>query len=422
MTWVCTSCGHRNLGRFKECQQCGNPKDASERFEMPGDTAAAASVHDPRLLQQARAGADWRCTYCGTDYRALVVACVQCGSPRGTTPTVKQLAGAYAPSEPRQRPRWALPFGAGILALAILLPAFGVFAALVTVAIGRSAPPPPVAAPDRPRIVGATVIAREWRTTLRTERRRAVAHEGFAESRPADAFDIEGAGERHHHDEQVLDHYETEAYTEQVPYQDSETYTEQVRCGEDCHDLPESCSEHCSDDGNGFATCTTSCTGGGQSCSPRYCSETRTRSVTRYRSEPRTREVPRYRSEPRTAPWFTWRVWEWTPDRRAERTGNEDAPSWPDPSELGPAAPLGEGEEDREVRDAWWVVHVREDGKGREHLLTPPTIDALARYPVGATLSLETWWDGRFTEVAPPQPPVSGERPPEPQPPVPGSR
>ena len=81
------------------------------------------------------------------------------------------------------------------------------------------------------------------------------------------------------------------------------------------------------------------------------------------------------------------------------------------PSSLG-SGQLGEGEEDREVRDAWWVVHVREDSKGREHLLTPPTIDALARYPVGATLSLETWWDGRFTERAPPEPPA----------PVPGSR
>jgi len=413
MTWVCTSCGHRNLGRFKACQQCGNPKDASERFEMPSDTAAAASVQDPKLLQHARAGADWRCTYCGTDNRGLEGGCVQCGSPRGATPNVKQLAGAVpAPIEPpRQRPRWVLPFGAGVLALGIMLSAFAVFAAIVTVAVGRRPPPAPVAVPERPRVVSATVVAREWRTTLRTERRRAVAHEGFAEARPGDAFDVQPAGERHHHDEQVLDHYETESYTEQVPYEDSETYTEQVRCGEDCEDLPESCSEHCSDDGNGFATCTTSCTGGGRSCSPRYCSETRTRSVTRYRSEPRTRQVPRYRSEPRMAPWLTWRVWEWTPDRRAERTGNEDAPSWPGESELGPAAPLGEGEADRVLRDAWWVVHVREDAKAREHLITPATIDDLARYPVGATLSLETWWDGRFTEVGAPRPPAAAPEP-----------
>lgn len=53
MTWRCSACQHRNLGRDKSCQRCGNPKDASEPFEMPEDPARAASVADPHLLRMA---------------------------------------------------------------------------------------------------------------------------------------------------------------------------------------------------------------------------------------------------------------------------------------------------------------------------------------------------------------------------------
>ena len=46
MTWRCSSCSHQNLGRDKTCQQCGDPKDKSEKYEMPADTASAASLRD----------------------------------------------------------------------------------------------------------------------------------------------------------------------------------------------------------------------------------------------------------------------------------------------------------------------------------------------------------------------------------------
>ncbi|MCA9606483.1 MAG: hypothetical protein KC619_12845, partial [Myxococcales bacterium] len=66
MHWVCSSCGHRNLGRHKSCQRCGDPKDASEPWLMPEDPGAAPSVTDPALLRQANAGPDWQCGYCGS--------------------------------------------------------------------------------------------------------------------------------------------------------------------------------------------------------------------------------------------------------------------------------------------------------------------------------------------------------------------
>jgi hypothetical protein len=69
MTWRCSSCQRQNLGRHKSCQGCGNPKDASEEFEMPSDTALAPTVTDERLLRMATAGPDWRCRFCGGDQR-----------------------------------------------------------------------------------------------------------------------------------------------------------------------------------------------------------------------------------------------------------------------------------------------------------------------------------------------------------------
>ncbi|UJR78382.1 hypothetical protein [Sandaracinus amylolyticus] len=250
-----------------------------------------------------------------------------------------------------------------------------------------------------PEVVRTPVVDREWRTTLRLERHRIVEREGFAEQRPPDAFDVTELGMRHHHDEQVPDGTQEEQLWEQVPYQDVETYVEQVPCGEDCIDLPQTCSESCSDDGNGFATCTTHCTGGGRTCTPRTCSETRTRPVTRTRPELRTRTVPRFRTEPREATWYRWRVREWQVERTAERTGRgADEPTWPSEDEL---APIEGDDPSRFARDATWRVTLRADAQ-RTFVTTPPSLEDLARYPMGAERWLEVYPRGVFREIAAP--------------------
>ena len=71
MTWRCSACAAKNLGRHKVCQGCNHPKDGSERYEMPEDPSRAVSVTDADLLRMATAGPDWRCAYCGSDQRKL---------------------------------------------------------------------------------------------------------------------------------------------------------------------------------------------------------------------------------------------------------------------------------------------------------------------------------------------------------------
>jgi hypothetical protein len=214
----------------------------------------------------------------------------------------------------------------------------------------------------RPRDLDASVVARAWRHEVQVERWAVRAREGFVENRPPEILDEVSLGPRVHHHEQVLDGYDTQHYTERVlDGYTSESYSAQVACGQDCTTTAPSCRERCSSNRNGFATCRTVCSGGGQSCRTRYCSESRTRQVPRYRNEPRTRQVPRYRSEPRFAEAYRWHLWAWGPQRMLVRRGTDEAPHWPSDDEVGLNRALGEGERERASRSGTYEVSLRDE-------------------------------------------------------------
>jgi hypothetical protein len=313
MRWRCSSCSHDNLGRHAVCQQCGNPKDASERYVMPGDTAAAPSVTDPDLLRMATAGPNWRCSYCGSDQRKLDGNCAQCGAA--------PVAEKPRPPEKRERwPWWRVwlaktrawirehPFATGAIGLVLAI-------ILVWAWVNRT------------RHFDATVAAVRWEQNVVVERWQIWQREGWRQDLAPSAFDVVSLGSRVHHYEQVLDGYDTQYYTEKVA------------CGEDCRDVPERCSESCSDNGNGFATCRTTCSGGGRSCSTRYCDERRSRQVPRYRQEPRYAEMTRYR------------IWDWGYHRTASASGaTTNDLYWPDEAaRVGVGLPPDEKERSHRV-------------------------------------------------------------------------
>ena len=115
MTWKCSACEHQNLGRHKTCQQCGDPKDRGEAYEMPTNTAAAASVMEAGLLRMAEAGPNWRCAYCGSDQRNMLDAtCGQCGAsaadaaaPPEAPPVLLALTPCRRPSCGPDQLQWA---------------------------------------------------------------------------------------------------------------------------------------------------------------------------------------------------------------------------------------------------------------------------------------------------------------------------
>ena len=371
MTWRCSACETVNLGRHKICQSCGDPKGADERFEMPESTARAATVTDPELLKLAMAGADWRCSRCDAHNSGGRASCSQCGATREATlsrpapsPPDTSLDDDFTPQTSSPR----VPVG--------LFVAFAVYALLILGGWFLKG-----WLDERPRDVVVSEIF--WATTVHVERYAAYPHEGFAESRPEAAIDVVPKGQRHHHDEQILDGYDTQHYTETVPDGfRTETYQEQVVCGEDCVEIPQTCSETCTPDDNGFATCTETCSGGGRSCTPQYCSETRTREVPKTREEPRTRQVPRYRYEPRTAEWYVWRLWSWAPNRTLEERGDTLPVRWPDDAAVQLGVGLAEGEDERSAREGTFRVAFDDDGE--RFWLTLPDETALSAHPLGA--------------------------------------
>lgn len=338
MTWRCSTCRRVNLGRNMACLGCGDPKDASERYEMPTDTARAPSVTDPALLREAKGGSNWRCRYCGSDQRRTDGACVQCGGTPHEGRRRSFVMGVVSELPRHERV-------AAIIGLVGLVMVVATFVAWVA----------------RTRTYDATVSAVHWEQRIVVERYQVWPREGWRRDVGVDAFDVEHLGQRIHHYEQVLDGY------------DVESYTVSVACGHDCSPVPETCSESCSSNDNGFATCRTTCSGGGQSCSTRYCTEWR------------TRDVPRYRDEPRYAAWIRYRIWDWGHARTASASGSAvDDVHWPEGGAQGEADPNGERE--RETRDGDYCVQLDYDED--EQIVVDVTADAFIGFALGSVHTL----------------------------------
>jgi hypothetical protein len=370
MVWACSTCRTRNLGRFVACTGCGHPKDDSEEYEMPLDTDRAPTVVDAALLAMAEAGENWRCRYCRSHQRRLDGACASCGASaaEGTSPAESPAAESPLPRASTatapvvvRRARFGgrrRLVGALIAAVVVALGAFVVVGkavrlshpGVVSVGLVRL----------HPRVLEVPVVGRAWEHLVVIDRWQKMPHEGFAEQKPAEAVDVQSLGQRQHHTERVLAGTRTEHYTERVSDGDrTETYTTRESCGQDCTAVPQTCREVCSSNKNGFATCRQQCSGGGQRCTTKRCTVTKTRSVPQYRNESRTREIPIYRDEPRFAAYFGWKTWQWGVQRRIAKTGTTEPPIWPTEAELAPPAPLAAGEKERENRSSVHTLSLR---------------------------------------------------------------
>lgn len=373
MFWRCSSCKHRNLGRHQTCQSCGNPKDGSEQYEMPENPAAAVTVTDEALLRMATAGPNWRCAYCGSDQRAYDGKCKRCGASlpadSGTPP---------ARSKKSRKGRWgclALVGAAVMFCICIPAPQRSELEAAKASSSQEK---------QEPQAVSMRVEAVSWEHTVSVERYQVLSQEGFAEKRPAGAFDVRSMGKRHHHNEKVLNGYETVYFTEKKrDGYDTEKYTARESCGQDCTTTPRQCSENCTSNKNGFATCKTVCSGGDKRCTTRYCSVTKTRQVPRFVEVKRSRQEPRYRQEPRTAEWYAWKAWDWKLNRRVKAAGTATAGlRWPADAEVGLGKGVGKGEKERKSKQASYSVSFVDD-HGQTLIYEPQNESDFLRFPLG---------------------------------------
>jgi hypothetical protein len=369
MTWRCSTCKRQNLGRYKSCQTCGNPKDGSEEFEMPSDTAHAPTVTDANLLRLAKAGPDWRCRFCGSDQRRLDGNCANCGAAYDGGPI--RMA---TPALPRK--------SAWPVLLTALLTLGGVGGGCIYGVLKWSELP-----------YTATVSAVAWEQVIDVERYALRTHEGFKEAIPDDAINVKPIGQRVHHTEKVQNGFTTQSFVDTVPDGTAlQTYTVRQACGEDCTTTPQVCREVCRSNSNGFATCRQECSGGKRKCTTRYCSDQRIREVPKTRSQTKQLRIPAYRDEPRYADAFSYQAWSWGPNRTERETGTDVLKlRWP-AGARSTGLPRGEQERERRSGKYYVTLKYRYDDKTVKFEVKTPA--ELGRYRVGSTVKLREQLDG----------------------------
>lgn len=397
MGWYCATCEKLNRGRYKECQNCGKPKEREPFVDLPGEGEGIEwAVKGPELVKQAEAGSDWECIFCRSHQRRDNGECANCGAvqgesrdhatkwddgtvgPGGSGLTEQEAIEAEIADQEqeqrakaiegqsyrgRKRSRMHLesefeavtsevkpPFwnrqkkvGAGVM-LGVALVGLILFLLF------------------RTRIVDATVTAVFWEHKVHVERYQIQRGEGFDEDQPGDAFDVESHGTRHHHYKKVPDG------TKQVPY------TERYACGT----TPRVCTTtpvRCTTNNNGFKTCT----GGDQRCTggdTKYCTRTKYRTETKYK-DVSVRET-----------WYSWKVWRWGHNRTVAEQGNDLEPRWPTAEKVALNKRLGTGEKERERKEARYQTTFR-DEDGDVHEYTPKSLAEYQSLPLGAKKRLK---------------------------------
>ena len=416
MRWRCSACEHENLGRHKQCQHCGKPKDREVFYDAPGEVSRADAITDAALLEQATAGADWECAYCGSHQRNDSGACVQCGAQQATSIDSSQRSAEN--SSAQSLPAAASSDAGGMVAdsgaritkldlscckslknvdglaklkqeldemafeercrrLRLIRLAFACLFACLLAAILYGV--------LRPRYVDATVTAVSWTHTVKVLRYQVVTGSGFF--KPPGAFDVEAQGRRHSHYKQV------QTGTKRVSYE------EKYACGTArvCKPSPRVCRRTpvtCKPNKNGFKTCTGGeerCSSGGQTCTQ---GETKTCSRTQYKT------VPTYKKVSVIRMWYSWKVWAWRPNREVVAKGTSEPPRWPSAAKVGLNQKLSaKGQKERAERVAHYMV-VLTDAKNRQHTFEFKDVKRFNALPLGQRRQLKLGV-GRKTKVLP---------------------
>ncbi len=346
MLWDCSSCGTRNRGRDMRCTMCGSPKEDDERYVMPGDTSAAPSVTDPKRLAEARAGRNWQCPYCDGSVRNLYGECCVCGGPRTDRavaggPTIDlQGARGRPPDGPQfdsegerrdldqaiRRFRGGRWFWVSIV--------LGVLAVVGLFLLWWFLP----------HEVEVDVASIGWERTVELQRRQTNSGSDWRDQMAGGAFNVSCS-------------------TRQRGTENCHPYT----CN--CHQVTDYCSESCNchevctDNGNGYASCSTECSSCQHECGSHEECDTC------------------YEQCPVYADWCSYQYYTWpTLDRETTR-GNDHAPYYSDRLLADPAA------NERLVYAQQFDVQFEEDDDVWNH--RPETLEEFLQYDLHETWLIE---------------------------------
>jgi predicted amidophosphoribosyltransferase len=110
LEWTCPNCQSRNPGSVRLCANCGSPQPDKVEFHAP---ERQQLVQDAQKLEDAKAGADIHCPYCGARNKASAETCAQCGGDlkTGLRRESGRVVGAFvdAPAALKPCPRCGNP-------------------------------------------------------------------------------------------------------------------------------------------------------------------------------------------------------------------------------------------------------------------------------------------------------------------------
>ncbi|MCS7019538.1 MAG: zinc finger Ran-binding domain-containing protein [Cytophagales bacterium] len=278
--WDCPVCGLKgNRGPDTHCVGCGSPRGKEVIFYLPED---AEEVTDADKLQQAKAGADWRCDYCGADNKATNIACQACGNERNQEDIARSEKVIYnhdiseqqppptytnpADNKARDRRKYRLVVWSFVLFTVVAL--WYIF---------------------KPRPFEVEVVGHEWERTVEIEQHLPFVEEDW--QLPANARLISQRQDVHHYN-QVLVGYQKKTRTVRI-----QTGTKQVKCGK-------------KDLGNGYFEDV-------------YCNKPVYENRTETYEEPVYKQVPVFQTK------YKYEIYRWTLDHTAKASGADKQPVFP---------------------------------------------------------------------------------------------
>lgn len=306
--WHCGHCGSEISGKYAKCLSCAAPvpKPKGRQKSVYYLKSRSEPVTAPSEQALMSAGPDWVCDHCTASNSDLLKFCDSCGNKRDEADYVRetvrygrgeQVPSTHdetfvpeppAPKKPNRKPLYIL---AGVVAVLAVAAYFLFF---------------------RPHSENVKVSSFSWDRAIQIE-----ALKTFTEQ---DWHIPSGGRERSrttkfHHNDQVLDHYETRMVTKtRDVYDGEETWTETV------------------DNGDGTFT-----------------TETHSRPVYRSESYTEQEEVPVYRDVPVYQDWYTYDIDRWVEDRVRKSKGGDHEPIWAE-------YVLKDLERVGEKTESYWVV------------------------------------------------------------------
>ena len=192
--WDCPYCGQKGIsGLTKSCPNCAHPQDAGTKFYLG---SVEEKLEEDKAKEYGK-GADWTCAFCGSLNRYSNTNCNNCGAQR------EDSSGDYfenrrkeEAAKPQPQPQPPKKRKTGLLLIGILAILAIIF--LVT----------------RPKDKATTVTDKTWQRAVAVEAYTTVREEGWSVPGGGRILSSRQAIRTY---EQVLDHYEEQAY--EVPYE-----------------------------------------------------------------------------------------------------------------------------------------------------------------------------------------------------------